>query len=139
MTDPKKILDFFAKYSIRREMALFAESGRPIHAFRAYRWIREAGLPVPPWFFECLDECAERLDEMEPKSPEDVAAAFGMDRKGRNASTGSDQLAAAQSVAALQQKRPDTSLEGLFADVAMQTGKSDSYVRDAYYRWLPKN
>jgi aromatic ring-opening dioxygenase catalytic subunit (LigB family) len=63
MMDPQRIMDFVHNYSIRREMALFARTGRPIHAFLAYRWIREAGLPVPPWFLEYLDLCAERLEK----------------------------------------------------------------------------
>jgi hypothetical protein len=41
-------------------------------------------------------------------------------------------------VAALKYKLPDASLEELFAEVAMQTGKSESYVRDAYYEWFSK-
>jgi hypothetical protein len=66
---------------IRREMFLYKKTGRPIHAWRAYRWIRTAGLPVPPWFLKYLDECAERLDrldKMDTKLPEDVAAAFAL-------------------------------------------------------------
>jgi hypothetical protein len=139
MTDPQKLKDFLAGHSIRREMALFAETGRPIHAWRAYRWIRQAGLPVPPWFLEYLDECAERFDRMDPKSPEQVAEAFAMCRVGRNASVASDQLAAVEHFAALKSARPDDSNEKLFAEVANQIGKSDSYVRDAYYKWFPQN
>jgi hypothetical protein len=139
MTDPQKILDFFAGHSIRREMALFAEAGRPIHAWRAYLWIRRAGLPVPPWFLEYLDECAERFDQMDPKSPNQVAEAFAMDRVGRNGSIASNQLAAVEHFAALKSARPDASNEKLFAEVADQIDQSTSYVRDAYYKWSPQN
>jgi hypothetical protein len=138
MTDPQKMKDFFHNYSIHREMALYAKTGRPIHAWRAYRWIREAGLPVPPWFLEYLDECAERCDKIDPKSPEQVAAAFAMDGVGRNASVGSDQLAAVQDVAALKARNPGARVTDLFKQVAKAGRVSDSYVRDAYYKWFPK-
>jgi hypothetical protein len=137
--EPQQIRDFFSNYSIRREMTLFAKTGRPIHAWRAYRWIREAGLPVPPWFLEYLDECAERLAKMDPKSPDEVAAAFAMDRTGRNGSVSSGHLAAVQHLASLKDSQPDTRLEELFAEVAEASGVSESYVRDAYYMWFPKN
>ena len=94
---------------------------------------------MPPWFLQYLDQCAEGIVKMGLKSPEDVAGAFALDRVGRNASIASDQLAAVETVAALKYKLPDASLEELFAEVAMQTGKSESYVRDAYYAWFPKN
>jgi hypothetical protein len=56
-----------------------------------------------------------------------------MDRKGRKASIGSDQLAAVETVAALKYRLPDASLEDLFVEAATQIKKSESYVRDAYY------
>jgi hypothetical protein len=139
MTDPQKIEEFFHNYSIRREMALFAGTGRAIHAFRAYRWIREAGLPVPPWFLEYLDGCAKRFDKMGPKSPKQVAEAFTMDRKGRNASIESDRLAAVQDFWVLKKMNPELADKEIFAKVAETRGVSDSYVEDAYYRWFPKN
>ena len=68
-----QIHDFLRKRQIRREMALFARTGRATHAWRAYREIREAGLPMRPWFLKCVNECAERIDKKDLKSPEDVS------------------------------------------------------------------
>jgi len=137
MGDP--LLDFFHHREIRREMALYAKTGRSIHAWRAYYWIRQAGLAVPPWFLEYLDECAERLDKMGQKSPEQVAAAFAMDRKGRNASISSDQLAAVEHFWGLRKMHPDLADKEIFSEVAEARGVSDRYVEDAYYKWFPKN
>jgi hypothetical protein len=139
MPAPEEMLRFFRNREIRRAMALYAETGRAIHAWRAYRWIRRAGLPVPPWFLEYLDDCAARFDGMDPRSPEDVAAALLLDRKGRNASVGSDQLAAVEHFWALKKMSPDLADKELFAEVAEARGVSDSYVEAAYYAWFPKN
>jgi hypothetical protein len=136
--DHKKVLDFFHHREIRREMALYAESGRAIHAWRAYRWIRDAGLPVPPWFLEYLDGCSERLMESSPNTPEQVVAAFDLGAKSRNMTEG-DRLAAVEHVHALKKMRPDARLEDLFAEVGEKRDKSESYVREAYYAWFPKN
>jgi hypothetical protein len=139
MMDPQKIIDSFHNYSVHRETALYAKTGRPIHAWMAYRWIREAGLPVPPWFLEYLDECAEQLDKIDPKSPEQVAASFAMDRKGRNASISSDQLAAVEHFWGLKKMNPDLADKEIFSKVAEARGVSDRYVEDAYYKWFPRN
>ena len=132
-------MDFVHGYSIWREMALFARTGRPIHAFLAYRWIWEAGLPVPPWFLEYLDLCAERLEKADPKSSKQVAKAFELDRIGRNRSIECDRLAAVQDFWALKERNPDRADKEIFAKVAEPRGVSDRYVEDAYYKWFPKN
>jgi hypothetical protein len=137
--DHKKILDFFHHREVRREMALYAETGRPIHAWRAYHWIRRAGLEVPPWFLEYLDGCAARLMASPIEKPEHVAEAFAMGRKGRKASVESDQLAAVEHVWGLKKKSPDLADKEIFARVAEDRGVSESYVEQAYYKWLPKN
>jgi hypothetical protein len=136
MTDSQKLADFFHDYSIRREMALFAESGRPIHAWRAYYWIRQAGLPPPPWFLEYLDGCASRLVKEAPKTAQQVASAFAMGAKGRH-TTDCERLAAVQDVHALKKMNPVADKE-VFAQVAETRGVSDSYVEQAYYDWFPK-
>jgi hypothetical protein len=136
--DPQQTLAALSSIALRREMALYGKTGRSIHAWRAYRWIRTAGLPVQPWFLEYLDECAERFGKTDPKSPGQVAEAFAMDRKGRNGTVESDQLAAVEHYWALKSKQPNASLEDLFAAVAQARGVSESYVRDAYYKWFPK-
>jgi hypothetical protein len=135
--DPQKVADFFHAYSIRREMALFAESGRPIHAWRAYYWIRQAGLPVPPWFLEYLEGCAERLVKEAPTTAKQVAAAFAMGAKGRH-TTDCERLGAVQAVHALKKMNPHLSDKEIFARVAEERDVSESYVEQAYYDWFPK-
>jgi hypothetical protein len=138
MIDPQNVLDFVHSYSIKREMALYAETGRPIHAWRAYYWIRQAGLPAPPWFLEYLDRCAEQMMGKEPPAtPEQVADAFEMDAKGRR-TTDCERLAAVQQVYALKEIRPAISDKEIFAQVAETRGVSESYVEQAYYKWFPK-
>jgi hypothetical protein len=128
--DAEGLLRLFRNREIRREMALFARTGRAIHAWKAYRWIREARLPVPPWFLEYLDECAARFDTG-PKSPEDVAKAFDMDRKGRNPAVGSNQLAAVEHFWAIKAQKPGLAGKEIFAQVAEVCGVSERYVEDA--------
>jgi hypothetical protein len=137
MDEPQKILDFVHHHSIKREMALFAESRRPIHAWRAYYWIRQAGLQVPPWFLEYLDQCAERMVKEAPKTAEEVAAAFDLGAKGRHP-TDCERLAAVEHVYALKSKSPDLADKEIFAQVAEARGVSESYVEQAYYKWFPK-
>ena len=104
------IADFFHRYSIRREMALYHRSSRPIHALRAYYWIRQAGLPPPPWFLEYLDQVAERMTKIAPGNGDDVAEAFGMGATGRH-SVECRRLEAAQMVAILRDMHPDEPLD----------------------------
>jgi hypothetical protein len=139
MIDPEKVADFFHGYSIRRERALYAKSSRPIHAWRAYYWIRKAGLPVPPWFLEYLDGCAERLMKSPLKKPEEVAEAFGMTATGRHLTEGR-RLAAVQMVCALKQdKKQGERDEDIWRKVANDLGVNWTYVRNAYQDWLTKN
>jgi hypothetical protein len=138
MGDPKEVADFFHGYSIRREMALYAETGRALHAWRAYHWIRQAGLPVPPWFLEYLDGCADRLmGEDLPTKPQEVADVFEMGPKGRRA-TECDRLAAVQDVYALKEMMPGVADKEIFVKVAEDRDVSESYVEQAYYDWFPK-
>ena len=120
-------------------MTLLARTGRPVHAMRAYWWIRRAGLPPPPWFLEYLDSCAERCITSDLRSPEDVAKAFAMDRTGRNAAVGSGQLAAVEAFFALKTLHPALSDKELFAMAADRIGRSEAYVEAAYYRWFEKS
>ena len=147
--DEAPIADFFHRYSIRREMALYHRSGRPIHALRAYYWIRQAGLPVPPWFLESLDQVAERLTKAAPGSAHDVAEVFGMTVTGRH-SVECRRLEAAEMVAILRDMHPDEPLNdptndagkpkknGIFGIVAERLGVSVAFVKKAYYDWCIK-
>lgn len=138
MIDPQETLDFVHGYSIRYEMTLFAETGRPIHAWHPYHWIRQAGLPVPPWFLEYLDACADRLMKSPLKKPEEVAEAFDMKAAGRNR-TESKRLKAVQMVCALKQTRKPGELdENIYKEVAKDLGVQWTYVRNACQDWLPK-
>ena len=137
MIDPQKVLDFVHGYSIRREMALYADTGRPIHAWRAYYWIRQAGLPTPPWFLEYLDGCAERLMKSPLEKPEQVAEAFDMKATGRNL-TECERLTAVQDVHALKEMKPEMRIKDIFARVAKIRGVSDAFVKNAYYEWMSK-
>jgi hypothetical protein len=138
MTDPQDILDYVHHYSIRREMTLFARTGRAIHAWRAYWWIREAGLPVPPWFLEYLDGCAERLMKSPLKRPEQVAEAFEMTATGRHF-TECRRLKAVEMVCALKQKQsPGERDEDIWRKAAKDLGVNWTYVRNAYQDWLTK-
>ena len=104
---------------IRREMALYAKTRRPIHAWRAYRWISASGAAGATMVSGISRRMRRGLvrrwirshRKMSPKRSLWIA-------RGRNASTASDQLAAAEHVAALKYKLPDASIEELFAEVA---------------------
>ena len=91
-------------------MALYHRTGRPIHAWRAYHWIRQAGLPPPPWFLEYLDRVAERVTKIAPGNGDDVAEAFDMGAAGRH-SVECRRLKAAQSSAILRDMHPDIPLK----------------------------
>ena len=136
---PQQILDEMHRLMIKREAALWLGSGRAIHSWRLRKIFRAAKWPVPEKIEQYLDRCTERLCEADLTSPRQVAKAFDLGREGRNAKCDNVRLAAVEHVAALKHKRSDASLEELFAEVAMQTGRSQSYVRDAYYEWFPKN
>jgi hypothetical protein len=138
MIDPQKVLDFVHSYSIRREMALFSATGRPIHAWSAYKWIREAGLPVPPWFLEYLDGCADRLMKSPLEKPEQVAEALDMKATGRNL-TECDRLATVQDVLAIKDMKPKMLIKDIFALVAKDRRISKAFVKNAYYEWMSKN
>ena len=135
------LVDSFRRHAIKREMKLFAETRRPIHAWRAYHWIRKAGLPIPPWFLEYLDGCAGQLTDAAPETAEDVAAAFGMGATGRH-SIESRRLTAAEMVHALNAsevtlKLPpaERRLKDLFSIVARELGVSASFVKGAWCRY----
>jgi hypothetical protein len=139
MTAPKKIVDMFHDMAIRREMALYAETRRPIHAWRAYHWIRHAGLPPPPWFLEYLDGCAARLTESPLDTPEQVAMALDLGAKGRHR-TECRRLEAVEMACALKQNRkPGERNEDIYRKVAKQLGVQWTYVRNACQDWLTKN
>jgi hypothetical protein len=137
-TDPQKILDFFHHREIRREMALYGRTHRPIHAWRAYYWIRQAGLPVPPWFLELLDECADRIMKSPLKKPEQIAEAFDMKATGRHR-TESHRLQAVETVLALKEDRkPGETDRAIYDKVAKDFGVNWTYVRNAYQDWITK-
>lgn len=144
MTDPQQIRDFFSRYSIRREATLFYTTGNPIHAWRLYRWLRNAGQSIPEWFLEYLDRCAERIDQEKPATPKQIAEAFGLAPNGggpswlSRADKSSDRLAAVQHVWFLQKALPGVALEELWAEVAEHRNVSYEYVRDAYYEFSKK-
>jgi hypothetical protein len=100
--DPQQIMNAMHRLMIRREAALWFGTGRAIHAWRLRKIFRAAKWPVPEEIERYLDNCSERLCSADLTSPEQVAEAFRLDRKGRNAKCTSDQLAAAESVFALR-------------------------------------
>jgi hypothetical protein len=150
--DPQATMDIMHRLMIKREVALWFSSGRAIHAWRLRKIFRDAKWPVPEEIELYLDACAERLCQADLISPEAVADAFDLDRKGRNAAVTSDQLAAAESVFGLLAMNADRRRRGeeewslgRAIDATAQDlnerrpeGAKDtgSYVRAAYYAWL---
>jgi hypothetical protein len=115
---------------------IYRKTGRPIYAWRTYQLCRQVGVPVPEWFFEYLDGCADRLDQ-DLTSPKQVAEAFGLDRRGRDRSIGWDRMVASYLVWQLHEEQPGASLEERFSQVADCLGLSEGYVRDAWYAMAP--
>jgi hypothetical protein len=136
--DPQATLDAMHRTMIKREAALWFSSGRAIHAWRLRRIFRQAGWTVPEEIETYLDACGDRLCESDLTSPEQVAEAFAMGPKGPKGLVTSNELAAVEHFAALRKMRPDASNEDLFLEVGEAIDKSDSYVRDAYYKWFPQ-
>jgi hypothetical protein len=93
MMDPQATLDAMHRLMIRREVALWFASGRDIHAWSLRRIFRQAGWTVPEEIETYLDACGDRLLEADLTSPEQVAKALQLDRKGRNRNVASEQLA----------------------------------------------
>jgi hypothetical protein len=142
--DPQATLDAMHRMMIKREVALWFSSGRAIHAWRLRRIFRQAGWTVPEEIETYLDAGGDRLCEADLTSPEQVANAFELDRKGRNANVSSDRLAAAEHVFALKAMDPKRPITKIFSEVAeCLNSKQDnpdkdagSFVREAYYEWL---
>jgi hypothetical protein len=135
-----RFLAWAANYEIVRSRNLYGADKSPLHVWRAYRWAREAGRPIPEWVLDHFDEVAARLDRRELSSDSEVADAFGIvGRKKRNARVRSDQLAAVQCVWALQEKFPEMADKHIFAEVAEQRGVSADYVEKAYYVFRTKS
>ncbi len=74
-----------AAYSLRHARALYDLSeGNPVFAWRAYRAARNAGVDVPAWVLEYLDDAARRIVALEPggkKVRDQFAEAIGATAK----------------------------------------------------------
>lgn len=57
------IVQQLAAYQLGRQRDLYARTGNPWHAVRAYRDSRAAGVPVPEWVLEYLDRAFAAVDE----------------------------------------------------------------------------
>jgi hypothetical protein len=136
MTD---LLQFFHEREIRREMVLYSRTKRPIHAWRAYRFIRMTGLPVPPWFLEYLDGCAERLDKTPPETHADVAEAFDMKATGRHRTECRRLKAVEMTLALKDMRKPGERDEDIWRKVANDLGVGWTFVRNAYQDWITRN
>jgi hypothetical protein len=150
--DPQATLDVMHRLMIKRESTLWFASGRAIHAWRLRKIFRDAKWPVPEQIELYLDACTERLCRADLTSREQVANAFDLDRKGRNAAVTSDQLAAAESVFGLLAMNADRRRRGEeewslgraidetaeYLNEQRPEGAKDtgSSVRAAYYAWL---
>ena len=144
--DPQQTMDVMHRIMIKREAALWLASGRAIHAWRLRKIFRDAKWPVPEEIEQYLDDCTDRLCETDLTSPEQVANALRLDRKGRNANASSAQLTAAENVFALKAMNSERSLNWAFDKVAEQLnmqGKrfengrdAGSFVEKAYRDWL---
>jgi hypothetical protein len=144
--DPQATMDTMHRLMIKREAALWFATGRAIHAWRIRKVFREAGWSVPDEIEVYLDGCADRLLEADLTSPEQVANALLLDRKGRNANFGPHGLAVAEHVFGLKAMDPSRSLESIFDEVATHLnarGKrasrdkdAKSFVEKAYRDWL---
>lgn len=69
MTDPQKIRGLPSRV-LDLTATLFAETGKPLHAWRVYRWLRRVRRPLTEWLLGYFDQCAERLDRINPTSPQ---------------------------------------------------------------------
>lgn len=146
--DPQTTMDTMHRLMIKQEAALWFATGRAIHAWRIREVFRDAGWPVPEEVEIYLDGCTDRLLHTDLTAPAQVANAFQLDRKGRNAKVGHASLVVAEHVFGLKAMNPERSLDSIFDEVATQLNAQGrrsekdkdarSFVEKAYRDWLAR-
>ena len=143
---------------------LYAMTGNPVHAWRAYLAARRYGVPIPSWALDYLDGCAEALTAADsPRSGKAIADVLGLGKRGgasvtTQAETEKRDLDIVDQVEALRQgdpqriadvaeqlgladlaeelrRKPDRRADDIFAKVAERFGLSYERVRDIYYKF----
>ena len=76
----------FGRIGLRDEAYQYADSGNPVHVWRAYLFARKGGHPIPPWVLEYFEQSAQKLepiftrkyDKGEIVDPSEMTDALGL-------------------------------------------------------------
>ncbi len=132
---------------LEREAYQYADSGNPVHVWRAYLAARKGGYPIPPWIMEYFEQSALALEPIftrkyaqgETVEPRDITDALeltglagGGDGPVKQAQSRSRGLAMAQLWHDLKKKNAGEWTDAQCTDhVADHFGVDDSTVRKA--------